>query len=139
QLLTPGASLFAAAATALVAFLAIVLPLRSQRVQEMQQRQDAANKDREQREDVAQKDRDQRAQAAEKDRQERQLAAARDLAQREKDLTARFDLGFAAAVAALGDESLVVQAGGAAALQSYLRDDLAVFVDQVYLVVRANL
>jgi uncharacterized protein YjbI with pentapeptide repeats len=128
QLITPLASLGAAAVTAIVAFLAIVLPLRNQRQREALQRKDAADKDRQDRKE-----------AADKDRQDRKDAAIKDREQREKDITARFDAGFAAAVAAIGADNPVVQAGGAAALQSYLRADLAMFHDQVTLVVRANL
>jgi uncharacterized protein YjbI with pentapeptide repeats len=117
QVIAPGASVLAAAITGLVAYLAIVLPLRRQRDKDREQRDDAAVKDREQRKD----------------------ALKRDVEQRQKDRVQRFDAGFAAAVSALGNDNAAIQAGGAAALQSYLRPDLDEFLDQVYTVVRANL
>jgi uncharacterized protein YjbI with pentapeptide repeats len=99
QLITPGASLLAALLSALVAYLAIVMPLNRQR----------------------------------------KRTAEEDVIQREKDRTQRFDTGFSAAVIALGDEKIVIQAGGAAALQSLLQHSPDEFKDQVYRVVRANL
>ncbi|MGA7835393.1 MAG: pentapeptide repeat-containing protein [Acidimicrobiales bacterium] len=99
QLITPGASLLAAALSAIVAYLAIVVPLNRQR----------------------------------------KRTAEEDVIQREKDRTQRFDTSFNAAVIALGDKEIVVQAGGAAALQSLLQHSPDEFKDQVYRVVRANL
>lgn len=99
QLITPGASLLAALLSALVAYVAIVMPLNRQR----------------------------------------KRTAEEDVIQREKDRTQRFDTSFNAAVIALGDEKIVIQAGGAAALQSLLQHSPDEFKDQVYRVVRANL
>ena len=99
QLITPGASLLAALLSAVVAYLAIVVPLNRQR----------------------------------------QRAAQEDVIQREKDRIQRFDTSFNAAVIALGDKEVVIQAGGAAALQSLMQHSPDEFKDQVYRVVRANL
>jgi len=99
QLITPGAGLLAALLSALVAYLAIVMPLNRQR----------------------------------------KSAAEQDVNQREKDRTQRFDTSFSAAVVALGDKEVVIQAGGAAALQSLLQHSPDEFKDQVYRIVRANL
>jgi uncharacterized protein YjbI with pentapeptide repeats len=117
QAITPGSTVVAAGITGFVAYLAIVLPLRRQREQDRDQRKDAADKEIQQRNDALDKEVD----------------------QRRKDRVQRFDAGFAAAVSSLGNDNASIQAGGAAALQSYLRPDLDEFFDQVYAVVRANL
>ena len=106
QVVTPGASVLAAAITGLVAYLAIMLPLRRQHEQDRKQRVDAA---------------------------------AQEVKERAKDRIQRFDEGFGSTVNALGNDNESIQAGGAAALQGYLRPDMHEFLDQVYLVVRANL
>jgi uncharacterized protein YjbI with pentapeptide repeats len=117
EAITPVGTVVAAGITGFVAYLAVVLPLRRQRQQDRVQRQDAADKDIQQRKDALNK----------------------EVEQSRKDRIQRFDAGFAAAVSSLGSENASIQAGGAAALQSYLRPDLDEFFDQVYAVLRANL
>lgn len=117
QLLTPAASFGAALLAAIVAFLAIVIPLRNQRRDDRLQRAYAAAKDISQRNDVLRK----------------------EVEQRQKDRAQLFDDRFATAVRALADDKPSVQVTGAAALLSYQPPDLKEFVAQVFLVVRANL
>jgi uncharacterized protein YjbI with pentapeptide repeats len=105
-------------ATVVVAFLAIVLPIKSQR----------------------KKDREERKETAEKEIAQRKQAAEQDVAQRERELVQRFDASFATAVGSLANSrDEAIQIGGAAALQAFARPDLEQFHEQVYLVVRAHL
>ena len=103
--------------TALVAYLAVILPLKSQREKDLEERKRAAEADVEQRKDAAEKRAD----------------------QHEMDLRQRFDSTFAGAVAAIADANPAAQASGAAALQSFLRPELKKFRDQTYLLVRSHL
>jgi uncharacterized protein YjbI with pentapeptide repeats len=103
--------------TAMVAYLAVILPLKSQREKDLEERKRAAEADVAQRKDAAEKRAD----------------------QHEMDLRQRFDSNFADAVAAIADANPAAQASGAAALQSFLRPELKKFRDQTYLVVRSQL
>jgi hypothetical protein len=127
-------------------FLVIVLPLLSQR------RKDRVESERAAKDDIAQREREsaregnqRRAERAEAKRaatddiKQREAAAAQEAAQARKELVQRFDVSFAAAVAAMGDPSHAAQAAGAAAMQSFLRPDLRDFHDQTYLAVRSQL
>lgn len=116
-LLPIGATLISALATAYVAYRAIVLPLQRQR----------------------EKDRAERREAALRDAKQRDEAARQEAGVRRRELVQRFDVTFGTAVTALADTRVTVQAGGAAALRSFLRADLAEFHDQTYQVVRAHL
>lgn len=104
-------------ATALVAFLAVVLPIQSQR----------------------KKDREERKQTAAKEIEQRETAAKQDVAQRQRELVQRFDASFASAVGSMANSAEAVQVGGAATLQAFARPDQKQFHEQVYLVVRAHL
>ncbi|MGI8803189.1 MAG: pentapeptide repeat-containing protein [Solirubrobacteraceae bacterium] len=116
-LLAPITAILGALLTALVAYIAVVLPLKAQRV----------------------KDREERKRAAEEDIVERREAAEKKGEQDRQSLVQRFDSAFAAALSALADPHPAAQASGAAALQSYLRTELTDFRDQTYLAVRAHL
>lgn len=124
QLATPLIGLAGVALAAVVALVGVVAPLERQRFNDREQRREAAEAD------IVQRGRDE---------EQRESASAADLAQREKDRIQRFDSGFAAAVTALGSTSPPTRAGGAAALQTFLRPDLDSVRDQVYAVIRANL
>jgi hypothetical protein len=106
SLIPISATLVGALVTAVVAYLAVVMPLRAQR---------------------------------EKDRLDRRDADALEATRRDEELAERFDANFASAVAALAGPTPAAQAGGAAALRSFLRPELAAFHDQTYEIARAHL